>query len=72
MYVECSGGSGDSGSAHREVPLGGWMVIVPLLVPPLRARVVVVQFSPRRRWGAGKYTKQVEVLDAQGYSYVEP
>ena len=48
------------------------MVIVPLLVPPLRARVVVVQFSPRRRWGAGKYTKQVEVLDAQGYSYVEP
>jgi hypothetical protein len=64
MYVECSGGSGDGGTAHREVPLGGRMVMVPLLVPPLRARVVVVQFSPRRRWGAGEYKKQVEVMDA--------
>ena len=54
----------------------GRIAIVALLVQPLRARVVVVQFSPRRRRDAGEHTKQVEVLDAQGYSFrtinVEP
>jgi|AntAceMinimDraft_1070359.scaffolds.fasta_scaffold58063_1 hypothetical protein len=47
----------------------GPMAIAAPLVPPLRARVVMVPSSRRRKRGADKSTKHVEVLDTQGVSH---